>query len=138
MTTTVTPLKVYDNTIRPEPPTIFFRGRRIPVGEARFVDDGWCWWRRVRKEQRGQRQAHWWHERGGWVIGCDLFDQVSPWAAGTVYEDEDGGEWSITTAEIPGVGERIGIQGAPHWFVAERHWDHKPAARPSIMQTSLW
>lgn len=135
---TLTESKVHYNTGRPDPPTLFFRGRRIPVGEARLAGDGWCWWRRVRKEQRGRLQAHWWHERGGWVIGYDLFQQVSPWAAWTLYEDEDGGEWWIESTKIPQDGERIAIQGRPHWFVAARHWDYKPPARPSIMQISLW
>lgn len=122
----------------PEAPTLFIRGRRIPVGEARLLGDYWAWWRRVRKTQKGRWQAHWWHDRGGWVIGCHLLDQVRPWATWTVYEDEDRNEWWISTEEIPKVGERIEIGGAPHWFVAERCWDHKPPAKPEAVQVPLW
>lgn len=122
----------------PTPPVLLLRGRRIPVGDVQWRDDGWCWVRRVRRQQRGRLQAHLWQERDAWVIGRELFNQVAQWASSIYYLDEEDGEWRIPTSKAREVAETLAILGEPHLAIATREWDYKPPAEPKAVQTVLF
>jgi hypothetical protein len=106
---------------------MWLHGRRVSVGEARFTDSGWTWWRRVRRNPKGRLPCHWFVRRQGWVVGVTLLDQVRGWAEVIVYEDECGGVWRIPTADVQRVGERISIGGELHLFVPAAHFAYTPA-----------
>lgn len=121
----------------PKPPDLFFRGRRIEVGEVRREDGLWVWWRRVRKQSRQGHACHWFYLRSAWVVSLALLEQAEPWAAKIVYQDEDGGLWRIETPSVREVGEPVEILGDFHLSVAERYWDYQSPAESRNLQTSL-